>query len=127
MSHRPPATSQLDLKTSEEAALWLHRLEHEDSAETRAAFAAWVRNGARNLEEFLFAQAVVQVAQLQVEDAAERVVRERAEGDDFIEPIDKFRAEELAEVRGVIRLAFRTHEAERGTGAFFRANITGHN
>lgn len=58
MSHRPPAISPLDFKTSEEAALWLHRLEHEDSAETRAAFAAWVRAGAGNLEEFLFAQAV---------------------------------------------------------------------
>ena len=58
MSHRPPAIRQLDFKTSEEAALWLHRLEHEDSAETRAEFAVWIRSGAGNLEEFLFAQAV---------------------------------------------------------------------
>ncbi len=52
-------SSQADkLRVSEEAALWLHRLEREDSAATRADFSCWVKQGARNLEEFLLAQAV---------------------------------------------------------------------
>lgn len=47
-----------DFKASEEAALWLHRLQHEDTPEVRADFSAWIRKAAVNLEEFLFAQAV---------------------------------------------------------------------
>ena len=51
---------QEDFRISEEAALWLHRLRQDDSDESRAQFAAWIRKGAASLEEFLFAQAVWQ-------------------------------------------------------------------
>lgn len=49
--------TQQDLtRVSEEAAAWLLRLQTEDSPETRAEFDRWIRQGAGNLEEFLFAQ-----------------------------------------------------------------------
>jgi transmembrane sensor len=46
-----------NLQASEEAAVWLQRLREHDTPEVRAEFSAWVRKGAVNLEEFLFAQA----------------------------------------------------------------------
>jgi transmembrane sensor len=49
---------QDNFKVSEEAALWLHRLNHEDTPAVRAEFSAWIKKAAVNLEEFLFAQAV---------------------------------------------------------------------
>jgi hypothetical protein len=52
--------NDIDMKTSEEAAVWLHRLREEDGEEVRAAFSAWIKQGAGNLEEFLFAQAMWQ-------------------------------------------------------------------
>jgi transmembrane sensor len=45
---------------AEEAAYWLHRLEHEDSPALRAEFDKWVRQAPIHLEEFLFAQAMWQ-------------------------------------------------------------------
>ncbi len=49
---------QIDFKAAEEAAVWLQRLNHEDTPEVRAAFSTWIKQAAANLEEFLFAQAV---------------------------------------------------------------------
>ncbi|MBS0421414.1 MAG: FecR domain-containing protein [Proteobacteria bacterium] len=50
--------TQEDFKVAEEAAQWLFRLKTEDTPATHAEFAAWVRKGAGNLQEFLFAQAI---------------------------------------------------------------------
>jgi transmembrane sensor len=44
-------------RISEEAALWLVRLEGEDSPELRAQFTEWARQSPFHVEEFLFAQA----------------------------------------------------------------------
>jgi Fe2+-dicitrate sensor, membrane component len=49
---------ETDLKVSEEAAMWLHRLQEQDRPQVRAEFSQWVRKGATHLEEFLFAQAI---------------------------------------------------------------------
>jgi transmembrane sensor len=53
-------SSDGDLQVSQEAAVWLQRLREQDTPEVRAEFAAWIRQGATNLQEFLFAQAVWQ-------------------------------------------------------------------
>lgn len=55
---QPSDVSNRDLRSAEEAAVWLQRLRAEDSPEVHAEFSAWVREGAKNLEEFLFAQAL---------------------------------------------------------------------
>lgn len=51
-------TNDTTSKIPEEAALWVQRLRHEDSPAMRAEFSAWVGQGTRHLEEFLFAQAL---------------------------------------------------------------------
>lgn len=47
-----------NIQVSEEAALWLQRLEQEDSPEVHKEFSEWLRGGALHVQEFLFAQAV---------------------------------------------------------------------
>jgi len=47
-------------RISEEAALWLIRLEEDDTPECRAEFTAWSRQSPQHVEEFLFAQATLQ-------------------------------------------------------------------
>jgi ferric-dicitrate binding protein FerR (iron transport regulator) len=58
MGLRQGGEERQDPQASEEAAVWLQRLRVEDSPRVRAEFSAWIRKGATNLEEFLFAQAI---------------------------------------------------------------------
>lgn len=53
-------SNQENFRVAEEAAAWLLRLQHEDTPAVRAEFSSWVRKGAANLQEFLFAQAIWQ-------------------------------------------------------------------
>lgn len=53
-----PQPSHDNLRIAEEAALWLLRLQREDTPAVRAEFSAWIRKGATHLQEFLFAQAI---------------------------------------------------------------------
>jgi len=47
-------------KISEEAALWLLRLEQDNSPQSRTEFAAWARLSPQHVEEFLLAKATVE-------------------------------------------------------------------
>lgn len=51
-------SAEEDFRIAEEAALWLQRLEREDTPQVHAEFSAWIKRGAVNLQEFLFAKAV---------------------------------------------------------------------
>lgn len=83
-------------RISEEAALWLIRLEEDGSPECRAQFAAWARQSPWHVEEFLFAQATSQhLSGVDPERRIDLSALDEAAAENTVVPLSKIAATDL--------------------------------